>query len=136
MGSVLRAICRADRLTVGQKPSVRIGDVLELTDFPASTTINERRHLTQGTPPTVISVRFVGVGASLPAAVAGTAVRLGASLVVVASDVEASLSTYSEVRKSVPTVSSTVSGATASDAMALRPSSSASSSALDCAPVP
>ena len=107
-----------------------------LKDFPGSTTIDERCHLTQGTLPAVISVRFVGVGASLTAAVAGTAVRLGASLVVVASDVEASLSTYAEVRKSVPTVSSTLSGATASDAMALRPSSSASSSAADCAPAP
>jgi hypothetical protein len=57
--------------------------------FPASTTIDQRRHLTQGTAPAVISVRLVGVGASLSAAVAGTAVRLGASLVVVASDVAA-----------------------------------------------
>ena len=36
----------------------------------------------------------------------------------------------------MPTVSSTVSGATASDAMALRPNPSARSSALDCAPAP
>ena len=46
----------------------------------------------------VINVRFVGVVASSPTAVAGTVVSLGASLVVVASDVEASRSTYSEVR--------------------------------------
>jgi hypothetical protein len=86
--------------------------------------------------PVVISVRFTGVGASLPPAVADTVVGLGDSLVVVASDEEASLPTYSEVRNRCRRLSSTVSGATASDAMALRPSSPARSSALDCAPAP
>src|SRR4051812_41118751 len=125
MGSVLRDVCRFDRLTVGEDLEMPWSSPIFVLKI-----IDERCHLTQGTEAAVISVRFVGVGASLPPAVAGTVVRLGASLLV-ASDVEASLSTYSEVRKSVPTVISTVSGATASDAMALRPSSSARCSALD-----
>src|SRR3954463_11879890 len=120
MGSVLRAVYRFDRLTVGEDLEMPWSSPIFVLKI-----IDERCHLTQGTEAAVISVRFVGVDASLPPAVAGTVVRLGASLVVVGSDVEASLSTYSEVRKSAPTVISTVSGATASDAMALRLSSSA-----------
>src|ERR1700754_4666053 len=36
-----------------------------------------RGHLTQGTAPAVIDVRFAGVGASTPVAVAGTAAGIG-----------------------------------------------------------
>jgi hypothetical protein len=50
-------------------------------------------------PSAVITESLVGVGASLPVAVAGSAVAVGpgASLVVAVSDVEAIPSTYSEL---------------------------------------
>jgi hypothetical protein len=77
-----------------------------------------------------ISVRLVGAGAWVPVAVASTVVT-GVAVVVGPLSVM-----YSAAGKSAPMVSSTVSGATASEAVAVSCSRSASMCAASEAPAP